>query len=191
MGNVSYHLVVRENLLENISKGVSMYTYASAVRVIDSTNVTVTSNRFVNSSGNAYGVLMDGSSVVVEDNEMTRVRAAMRAYGSIVSIVNNTVTDSYDGILLEDGTEGRVAGNSLVPGDPPLHGWPGVGLKAGRCGDVLFEDNRVWGFRTGVYAYYQPGLVVRDNNISGSQEGIYLAWSDDCVIESNHVSADT
>ncbi len=160
--------VIMSNCKNVTVTGLNFEACYAAVKVIDSSNVTIVGNLF--SDSNNKGVALQGSSFcLVADNTFKHLRtdlnaAAINVNGANNTIKNNTLTGSTYGIqitgvsnlvygnLLEvvlpiilDSAQSNVISGNALSGPAGQKGVEGIALFV-NCSNNLFFNNSVTGF---------------------------------------------
>ena len=116
----------------------------------------------------------------------TQDRAAVRITGAKnCRIVNNTFDHVLYGVYLAKVTKCRIEGNTLrASGKTEATSGNGIHLWTSR--EITIANNRVSGFRDGIYFEFVHNTEVVKNLSEGNlRYGLHFMYSDDCDYEAN------
>ena len=111
----------------------------------------------------------------VEDRAVIRVNGGKRC-----AITNNEIDDAFFGIYLANVEGCRIEGNTLRASNQ-TETTSGNGIHLWSTRSVIIADNRVMGFRDGIYFEFVHDTEVRNNVSEGNlRYGLHFMYSDDC-----------
>jgi parallel beta-helix repeat protein len=189
IGNVSSHLLIKDNHLVNASRRPAGYfPKIAGVHIYQSTNVTVRSNLIENITGypdeNWFGIYVRDSSAVVEDNRIKRVTNGIVGGYCHISVARNTIESAKEnGIDMLAGVTGSVENNTIA-GSPSDLTW--YGATIGSNFPVLVANNSVVWAYTG-FRIYNPNVTVVDNNVTDCRRGMSIGHSEGSLFLNNTI----
>jgi nitrous oxidase accessory protein len=111
----------------------------------------------------------------IEDIAAVRVAGAARC-----AITGNELDDVFFGIYLAKVTGCRIQGNTMRASNR-TETTSGNGIHLWSTTGVSIADNRITGFRDGIYFEFVHGTEVRGNVSEGNlRYGLHFMYSDDC-----------
>ena len=196
VGNVTLHLVIRDNHLVNASRGTGQYVwpYESIIAIRECLNISVVSNIIENCTSTNptdiahTGIFTSNSTVRVEGNRISRVCNGIRAgEHSDVHLVNNSILNyTCQGISIGHSA-GNIEHNVIRPS--PTHQQDAIfagggdvpnttlvisnNSISGVChlsgSNILVADNELRGIRAGG----TEGILIINNSITSYPYGLY------------------
>ncbi len=109
-------------------------------------------------------VSISGFTLVNSGRSYTKDYAAVyvhRSSGFVLS--NNTIEESFFGILVEKSSNGRIEDNKVI-GTAIREDQSGNGVHLWDCDNILIARNEVTGMRDGIYLEFVDGSIIRDNH---------------------------
>lgn len=134
----------------------------------------------------AAGVTVSGFTLEKVDKTFMEDRAAIRVAGAAdCRIADNTLTDVFFGIYLARAEHCEVSRNHLsarlvkeTNGGNAIHSWYSKSLT--------IADNRISGFRDGIYLEFTEDSFVSGNqSIDNLRYGLHFMFSNRCTYENN------
>lgn len=134
----------------------------------------------------ADGVTISGFSLEKVDKTFMEDRAAIRVAGAAgCRISDNTFSDTFFGIYLARAERCEVTGNRLsahfdheTSGGNAIHSWYSKSLT--------IADNRISGFRDGIYLEFTEDSFVSGNaSLDNVRYGLHFMFSNGCTYEDN------
>jgi nitrous oxidase accessory protein len=118
---------------------------------------------------------------------MIEDRAALRVAGAAeCRIEGNIFEEAFFGVYLQKAGRCTVAGN-LMSARGSTESTSGNGVHVYSSRDVTVRDNRITGFRDGIYLEFSRGAVVeRNRSKSNVRYGLHFMYSDSSAYRSNH-----
>lgn len=125
-------------------------------------------------------VLRNVGTSFVDDRSAIRVENARRC-----TIEDNTVQDGFFAIYLASAADCTIRRNRLIASETRETS-AGNGIHLWYSRDVTIADNRIHGYRDGIYFEFVRGShIVRNRSENNLRYGLHFMFSDSCTYEGN------
>jgi nitrous oxidase accessory protein len=118
---------------------------------------------------------------------MIEDRAALRVAGALgCRVEGNVFEEAFFGVYLQKAERCTVAGN-LMSAKGSTESTSGNGVHVYSSRGTIVSDNRISGFRDGIYLEFSRGAVVERNRSHGNvRYGLHFMYSDSSAYRSNY-----
>lgn len=112
--------------------------------------------------------------------------AAIRLYGVKNTVIrNNTLEDTFFGILGQNAEDCTIEGNTLRSGGAGA-AQAGNGIHCWKCNRIRIVHNEVTGHRDGIYFEFVTNSVIRNNrSVDNIRYGLHFMFSHNDLYEGN------
>lgn len=134
----------------------------------------------------ADSVYISGFELVNSGRSYTKDFAAVYVHRSSgFALLNNTIRESFFGILVEKSSNGRIEGNKVI-GTATREDQSGNGVHLWDCDSIRIHQNEVTGMRDGIYLEFVDGSVVSNNySHHNVRYGLHFMFSNHDVYSGN------
>ncbi len=181
INNTNAHLVIYNCTVTNAG---SVYQDAG-IRLINATNVNVSSNQAV---GNQYnGITVSDYShgcIITGNNASNNAERGIDVSSNNCVITGNTVVNnSYAGITVFPGYNNTITGNEVIDSS--------TGIFYRNADNTTITGNNVSLCINGIHSHMSDYAFVSENNIFQNQDGFYVGMSALYIIERNDIFLNT
>lgn len=132
-------------------------------------------------------VVVSGFELINSGRSYTKDYAAIYVYKSSgFALLNNVISESFFGILIEKSDQGRIYDNKIA-GKATREDQSGNGVHLWDCDSIKIVGNEVFGMRDGIYLEFVDGSVVSDNHSHHNvRYGLHFMFSNHDEYSRNH-----
>ena len=123
-------------------------------------------------------ITIAGFEITNSGRSYTKDYAAIYVYDSkMVQIIENTVHDSFFGILMEKATQSVIRGNKVM-GTATREDQSGNGIHLWHCEEIEITNNEVFGMRDGIYLeFVDESRISRNYSHNNVRYGLHFMFS--------------
>jgi len=194
IGNVSLHLRITGNLLENASRG-RIVIHAIAIEVVNTRNLTIDNNTIDNCTSGpepfykeTIGISSASSSVVIRDNDLKAVDWGIYSQNDDTTIQGNTISANDRGMNIRLPKRAHIEDNRIDALNRSIRATEDAIYIEGSK-NIRVVNNTVTGFEIGIHYMGDSGEFDR-NDISQCEVGIKVAGSSGLKVSNNTISGD-